>query len=73
MKECEENMSGHRKEQNQWLKGGEEEEIQTKGFDNLFNRIIAENFHNFESHPSAGTLENTKPSGPKKQTLPDTS
>jgi hypothetical protein len=28
--------------------GVEEEEIQTKGIDNLFNRIIAEKFPNFE-------------------------
>jgi hypothetical protein len=28
--------------------GVEGEEIQTKGIDNLFNRIVAENFPNFE-------------------------
>jgi hypothetical protein len=52
----------------------EGEEIQTEGIDNLFNRI-AENFLNFEkeSHPGAGSLQNTKLSGPKKETPPDTS
>jgi hypothetical protein len=47
----------------------EGEEIQTKGTDNQFNRIIAENFSNFkkESHPSARSLQNTKPSGLKKK------
>jgi hypothetical protein len=41
----------------------EGEEIQTKGIDNLFKRIIAENFPNLkkESHPGAGSLQNTKP------------
>jgi hypothetical protein len=47
----------------------EGEEIQTKGTDNLFNRITAENFPNLEkeSHPGAENLQNTKPSGPKKR------
>jgi hypothetical protein len=47
----------------------EEEEIQTKGNDNLFNRIIAENFPNLkkESHPGGGSLQNTKPTGLKKK------
>jgi hypothetical protein len=40
-------------------------DMQTKGTDNLFNRIIAENFPNIESHPGAGSLQNTKHSGPK--------
>jgi hypothetical protein len=46
-----------------------EEKIQTKGTDNLFNRIIAENFPNLkkESHPGTGSLQNTKLSGPKKK------
>jgi hypothetical protein len=36
----------------------EGEEIQTKGTDNLFNRIIAENIPKLkkESHPSTGSL-----------------
>jgi hypothetical protein len=36
----------------------EREEIQTKGIDNLCNRIITENFPNLEkeSHPCAGSL-----------------
>jgi hypothetical protein len=50
----------------------EEEEIQTKGTDNLFNRIIAENFPNLEkeSHPGVGSLQNTKPmTRPKEKHL----
>jgi hypothetical protein len=45
-----------------------EEEIQTKGTDNLLNSIIVENFPNLkkESPPGVGSLLNTKPSGPKK-------
>jgi hypothetical protein len=55
--------------------GIEEEEIQTKCIDNLFNRIIAQNFPNSRKrgHPSTGNLQNTKPSGTKKETPPDTS
>jgi hypothetical protein len=47
----------------------EEDKTQTKGIDNLFNRIIAENFPNLkkESYPGAGSLQNTKPSGPKQK------
>jgi hypothetical protein len=47
----------------------EGKEIQTKGTDNLVNRIIAENFPNLmkESHPGARILQNTKPKGPKKK------
>jgi hypothetical protein len=47
----------------------EGEEIQTKGIDKLFSRIIAENFPNIEteSHPGAGSLQNTKPTGSKKK------
>jgi hypothetical protein len=47
----------------------EREEIQTKGIDNLFNRIIAENFPNLEkeNHQGAGNLQNTKLSGSKKK------
>jgi hypothetical protein len=47
----------------------EREEIQTKGIDNLFNRIIAENFPNLkkELHPGIGSLQNTKPTRPKKK------
>jgi hypothetical protein len=50
--------------------GVEEEEIQTKGTDNLVNRIIPQNFPNLEreSHPGSGNLQNTKLSGPKKKT-----
>jgi hypothetical protein len=45
----------------------EGEEIQTKGNDNLFNRIITENFPNLkkESHTGTyrkGSLQNTKTS-----------
>jgi hypothetical protein len=49
--------------------GAEEgENVQTKGTDNLFNRIIAENFPNLEKEiPGAGSLQYTKPSGPKKK------
>jgi hypothetical protein len=36
------------KRPNLWIRSVEEEAIQTKGIDNLFNRIIAENFHNLE-------------------------
>jgi hypothetical protein len=44
----------------------EGKEIQSKGNDNLFNRI-AENFPNLkkESHPDAG-LQNTKSSRPRR-------
>jgi hypothetical protein len=44
-------------------------EIQTKGIDNIFNRIITENFPNFEieSHTGIASLQNTKPSGPKEE------
>jgi hypothetical protein len=47
----------------------EGEVIQAKGIDNLFNRLIAENFPNLkkESHIGAGSLQNTKLSGPKKK------
>jgi hypothetical protein len=53
----------------------EGEETPTKGTDNLFNRITAENFPNQErererereSHPGAGSLQNPKPSGPKEE------
>jgi hypothetical protein len=47
----------------------EGEKTQTKGIDHLFNRIIAENFPNLEkeSHSDAGSLQNTKPTGPKKK------
>jgi hypothetical protein len=47
----------------------EGEEMETKGIDKLFNRIIAENFPNLkkESHPCIGSLQNIKPSGQKKK------
>jgi hypothetical protein len=47
----------------------EREEIQTKGTDNLLNRIIAEYFPNIEkeSHPGSGSIQNTKPSRPKQK------
>jgi chromosome segregation ATPase len=47
----------------------EGEEIQTKGINNLFNRIIAEKFPNLEkeSHPGAANLQSIKPSGPKEK------
>jgi hypothetical protein len=64
------------KRPNLQIMGVEEgEEIQSKGIDNLFNRIITEKFPNLEkeSHPGAGSLQNTKPTGPKKETPPDTS
>jgi hypothetical protein len=53
MKECqyECNMKDFwdiRKRPNLYITGIEGEEIQTKGIDNLFNGIIAENFPNFE-------------------------
>jgi hypothetical protein len=46
-----------------------EEKIQTKGTDNLFNRIIAENFPNLkkESHPGTGSLQNTELSESKEK------
>jgi hypothetical protein len=66
------------KRPNLQIMGVEEgEETQTKSTDNLFNRIIAENFPNLkrererererESHPGTGSLQNTKPSGPKEE------
>jgi hypothetical protein len=45
----------------------EGEEVQTKGIDNLLNRIIAENFPNRKKERGAGSLLNTKPSGSKKK------
>jgi hypothetical protein len=48
----------------------EGEEIQTKGIDNLFNKIVIENIpqpQEREGHPGARSLQNTKPSGPKKK------
>jgi hypothetical protein len=47
----------------------EGEETQAKGNDNLFNRIITENFPNLKkvNHPAAGSLQNTKLSGPRKK------
>jgi hypothetical protein len=47
----------------------EGEEIQTKSIDKLFNRMIAENIPNpeKESHPGAGSLQNTKPKEPKQK------
>jgi hypothetical protein len=60
------------KKTNLWIIGVEEgEKTQTKGIDNLFSRTIAENFPNLESHPGAGSLHNSKPSGPKRKP-PDT-
>jgi hypothetical protein len=51
------------------IMGVEEVKIQTKGTDNLFNRIIAEKFPNLEREsPSTGSLQNTKPSRPKRNT-----
>jgi hypothetical protein len=49
--------------------GLEGEDIKSKGIENLFNRIIAENFPNFkeESHLCAGSLQDNKPSGPKQK------
>jgi hypothetical protein len=49
--------------------GAEEgEEIQTKGIDNLFNRIIVKNFPNLEKEsPRCRSIQNTKPSGTKKK------
>jgi hypothetical protein len=48
---------------------GVEKEIQTKGIDNVLNRTVAENFLNLEkeSHPGAGSLQNTKPLRPKEE------
>jgi hypothetical protein len=42
----------------------EKEEIQAKGIDNQYNRIIVENsltFRNREGHQSAGSFQNNKP------------
>jgi uncharacterized coiled-coil protein SlyX len=52
---------------------GTEEETQTKGIDNLSNRIIAENSLTLRKRESsgAGSLQNTILSGPKKK-LPQT-
>jgi hypothetical protein len=50
---------------NLWIIGmEEEEEIQTKGIDNLFNKIIVKNFSNHEREGviNAGSLQNTKES-----------
>jgi hypothetical protein len=49
--------------------GIEGEEIQAKGINNLFKRIIAENFPYLEkeSYPDAESLQNTKPAVPKKK------
>jgi hypothetical protein len=56
------------KRPNQWIIGIEEgEEIQTKGTDNVFNRIIAENTPNLEKE-----RVNIKSSGPKQEHPPDT-
>jgi hypothetical protein len=58
------------KRPNLQIMGVEEgEEIQTKGIENIFNRIIAENLTLRENHPGAGSLQNTKPSGPKEKHL----
>jgi hypothetical protein len=59
-----------------WIKSVEEgKEIQTKSTDKLFHRIIAENFPNLEKErvTGAGSLQNTKQSGPKDEHPPDTS
>jgi hypothetical protein len=49
----------------------EGEEIKIKCIENLFNRIVAKNFpsQERESCPGAGSLKNTKLSGPKKKYL----
>jgi hypothetical protein len=41
----------------------------TEGTDKLFKRIIIENFPNLkkESQPCMGSLQDTKPSGPKEK------
>jgi hypothetical protein len=54
-----------------WIMGVEEgEELQTEDIDNVFNRMIIENFLIWrKSHPGIGSLQNTKPSGPKEKHL----
>jgi hypothetical protein len=53
---------------NLWIIGIEEQEIQTKGIDNLFKRTIVENFPKLEKEsPNARHLQNTKPALPKKK------
>jgi hypothetical protein len=56
--------------------GIEGEEIQTKGIDNLFNRITAKYFLNLEKieiHSGVGSIQNTKPSRTKQKQPPDIS
>jgi hypothetical protein len=43
------------------------EEIQTKGIDNMFNKIIAENFPNLESHSTVGGFQNTVQASSEKK------
>jgi hypothetical protein len=50
---------------NLWITAIGGEEIQTKGLDNLFNRIIAEKFSNLEKESPRYRI--TKPSGSKKK------
>jgi hypothetical protein len=53
---------------------GEGEEKETKGIDNLFNRIIAENFPNFEKEsPRHRKLTEHQATRTKRETHPDTS
>jgi ribosomal protein S7 len=54
----------------------EGKKIQTKGIDNLLNKIITENIPNLKKErvtQMQEALQNTKPSVPKKETLSNTS
>jgi hypothetical protein len=63
------------KKPNLQIMGTEGQEIQTKGTDNLFNKIIAENFPNFEKvGPSRNRkLTEHQTISTKKETPPDIS
>jgi hypothetical protein len=48
------------------------EKIKTKGIDNLFNRIISDNFPNLKSHPCLKLIEHQTVTT-KEEPPPDTS
>jgi hypothetical protein len=47
----------------------EGEEVQAKGMENIFNKIIAENFPNLEKgeYPGTGSFQNTKQARSEKR------
>jgi hypothetical protein len=64
------NIWGTMKRPNLQIMGVEEwDEIQTKDTDNLFNRIIAENFPNLKTHLGTRSLWNIKLSETKEKHL----